>query len=1210
MRGARALSGAAAMLLIMGVAVTAQLAAPGPVHAQPTAQDADTYAQFGRVFPDPQGCERGRPGASPYAEGNVCAVDFLQFTQVEPSFAFMATIDPADYPSLYPEGGRPFSEFFEFQTLHEDFADVLDLEAGEGWSEGLAQSGVVAERERFPLHQIKVTDSSSDIPESERAHFVFSLSVHGIERAGVEGGIRAAEDLITWAATDPDRPLMVSDPTRTVSVGETLRHSVIYFALTNPDGWMRGETLGGGPFYMRYNGNGVDLNRDWPAQGYTFRPYAPFSESESRSFAKVWKHIRDEPWAGGNDLHGMLNAPAFSYTLIGGVRRPFDKNDAAVNTMRKMWADQEERLTWSTLIKENTDAPEDPRMYGVQWGTIWDTIDYTVTGAMGDWFDSPLGLDALGLDNEMALSHLGNCGIGKCYEREIEQLHVDGNKGLIYAQINEALRARTPIFRQPGRTAYIANPQRVRHAGAPPPTTPGNPDLPPQEPVNGSITQPPNAALEFDVLGESDGHFNGGLTVKVTASNLQGVSPGALVGVHVERFGQDDHDEEGDEEGWHEVNADYNQAETYLQAGAVVPVNAPRPGRWRVRLSGSSLNVFDAPPPGVYTIEVGFTSALAWPDPGQIAYDVSNTDFFRDLDEHTLDGFGFTPLNVSSVLDAGTDLSAFDTIVISDVLMPGSHSGAERDAYVGRLQAFVRDGGNLVLTDAALQGLRHISIDGERPFDATVGEGEEARGVVDVLETYAGHVLFNDGERPTYAQFDLAKDVNQAGTAEGGGNRRQMSEPVPVGYSIEDGFFPGTYPIWRVDRDVWEDAGGVTVGLAGAGRLPSVGDADHVTYGELPLGDGVIRILGGLLPMPTTEYDHPFGLGGYGVAFSGYQVFHNMLQWVRPGGTWRVSGQDRFETSAEVARTHWNTVDTVIIAAGGDFADALTAVPLARATNAPILLAPADGLDQAVYDYLLSRNPQPTRAYVIGGEAALSQQVIDDLERVYIPAEGITRLAGATRFETAIAIAEELTSINGDPSTRAVIATGQLFPDALAAGPIAANLGPDNLAAPLLLVATDAIPDSVADYLAHSGITRTLVAGGSAAVSEEVLGALPVPTRIGGANRFETATLLADELAQLRGPITAVTVATGSNFPDALVVGSPGGRDAVPTLLSTPQTLGPAATTAWLTARADQLRTAYIAGGTAALTPAVATELEQITGRGAVHGGAGVRPVE
>jgi putative cell wall-binding protein len=1201
-----------AIATVLAVALAGQLAAPTSAEAMPTATSDAEYEFMGRVFPDPQGCGSQSPGGpvSPYAEGNICATDFLQFQQVQPAFEYMATIDPSDFPAMYENGGRPFAEFFEFQTLHEDFADVLDEEAGEGWSEGLAQSGLSAGRQKFPLQQIKVTDSNSDIPEADRAHFVFSLSIHGIERAGAEGGIRAAEDLITWAATDPDRPLMVSDPTRSVTVGETLRNSVIYFALTNPDGWMRGETLGGGPFYMRYNGNGIDLNRDWPSQGYTFRPYAPHSESESRSFAKVWEHIRDQTtegrFVGGNDLHGMLNAPAFSYTLIGGVMRPFDKNDAAVNTMRKMWADQETRLTWSPLIKENTedDNPADPRMYGVQWGTIWDTINYTVTGALGDWFDSPLGLDALGLDNEMALSHLGNCGTGKCYSHEIEQLHVDGNKGLIYAQVNEALLARAPVFRQPGRTAYAVNPNRQRHQGEDPPSTPGNPDLPAQDTETATITQPPNAAHEFDVLGEGDGHFNGGLTVKVTGSNIQAVSPTALIGVHVERFGLDDHDEAGEEEGWHEVNSDYNQAETYLQAGAVVPVNAPQPGRWRVRLSGSSLNVFDEPPPGIYEIEIGFTNALAWPDPGQIPYDVANTDFFDDMNDHVLDGFGFTPVTAENVRSGAANLSQYDSFILADEALPTAFSEAQLAEYAAQLQAFVEGGGNLVLTDAALQLLRRITIDGERPFDGErEQEGEDSDGnplppvpFVSDLETYAGHVLFNDGDGPTYAEYDLAKEVNQAGTAEGSGNRRQTSEPVPVGYSIEDGFFPGTYPIWRVERDVWEDAGGVTVGLANAGRTPNVGDGNHVTYGELPLGDGQIRILGGLLPQPTTEYDHPFGLGAYGVTFSGYQVLWNLLQHVGPGGSWRLAGENRFQTATEVALRHWNTMDTVIIASGADFPDALAATPLAKETNAPILLTGPDGLPLETYEYLLARNPQPTKAYVIGGEAVIGEQVIEDLERTYIG--DIERLSGADRYETAVAVATELDEITGG-GTKAVIATGQRFPDALAAGPVASNFGEENVATPLLLVQQGSVPEVVAEYLEEAGITETLVAGGTNAVSDAAASALPSATRAFGADRYETAVALAEVLVELRGDdVQAATVATGLNFPDALVVGSAGGRDATPTLLSRGgSSLGPAATTDWLRTNRDRLRSVYLAGGPAVLSQRVATDAEAITGR-------------
>jgi hypothetical protein len=70
------------------------------------------------------------------------------------------------------------------------------------------------------------------------------------------------------------------------------------------------------------------------------------------------------------------------------------------------------------------------------------------------------------------------------------------------------------------------------------------------------------------------------------------------------------------------------------------------------------------------------------------------------------------------------------------------------------------------------------------------------------------------------------------------------------------------------------------------------------------------------------------------------------------------------------------------------------------------------------------------------------------------------------------------------------------------------------------------------------------------------------------------------------------------NFPDALVVGSAGGRDATPTLLSRGgAALGPAATTDWLRANRDRLRAVYLAGGPAVLSQRVATDAEAITGR-------------
>jgi hypothetical protein len=55
-----------------------------------------------------------------------------------------------------------------------------------------------------------------------------------------------------------------------------------------------------------------------------------------------------------------------------------------------------------------------------------------------------------------------------------------------------------------------------------------------------------------------------------------------------------------------------------------------------------------------------------------------------------------------------------------------------------------------------------------------------------------------------------------------------------------------------------------------------------VTLGELRLGKGTIRVIGALLPMPTEQYYHPFGLANYALTYTGYQVLQNSLQWTRP----------------------------------------------------------------------------------------------------------------------------------------------------------------------------------------------------------------------------------------------------------------------------------------------------------------------------------------
>ncbi|MEO7819615.1 MAG: hypothetical protein ABIS18_10835, partial [Actinomycetota bacterium] len=108
--------------------------------------------------------------------------------------------------------------------------------------------------------------------------------------------------------------------------------------------------------------------------------------------------------------------------------------------------------------------------------------------------------------------------------------------------------------------------------------------------------------------------------------------------------------------------------------------------------------------------------------------------------------------------------------------------------------------------------------------------------------------------------------------AEGPEFRHQTYEPIPLGFEIPESRdpFTGFAPLWSIDKTDWERAGGRTVGTGG--------DAE-VTLGEMAVGKGVIRAIGALLPRPSEDFYHPFGLASYSVTYSGYQVLNNLLQW-------------------------------------------------------------------------------------------------------------------------------------------------------------------------------------------------------------------------------------------------------------------------------------------------------------------------------------------
>ncbi len=253
------------------------------------------------------------------------------------------------------------------------------------------------------------------------------------------------------------------------------------------------------------------------------------------------------------------------------------------------------------------------------------------------------------------------------------------------------------------------------------------------------------------------------------------------------------------------------------------------------------------------------------------------------------------------------------------------------------------------------------------------------------------------------------------------------------------------------------------------------------------------------------------------IQHSGAVVLHD-------GRVKRISGPNRYLTAARISQNGWRwSSNTVIIARGDDYADALAGVSLARQLNAPILLTRSDQLLVTTKNEILRLGP--SRAIVLGNVAAVSEQVKQELEELVAVVE---RIGGSNRFDTAVLIAERLIQEQGalGPPNTAVIAYSHNFPDALAAASYAAANG-----YPVLLTRTDQLSGATLNFLTARDIDNTVVVGSEGVIGSAVMAALPNPVRVSGRNRYETAVALAIHF----DPGTShFYVATGIDFPDAI----------------------------------------------------------------------------
>jgi putative cell wall-binding protein len=393
----------------------------------------------------------------------------------------------------------------------------------------------------------------------------------------------------------------------------------------------------------------------------------------------------------------------------------------------------------------------------------------------------------------------------------------------------------------------------------------------------------------------------------------------------------------------------------------------------------------------------------------------------------------------------------------------------------------------------------------------------------------------------------------------------------------------------------------------------------------------------------------------YSYAISGFSVFN----------TSRIFGQDADGTAAaELASVFPPTGSTcpssgsVVLATDQNFPDALSASYLAARLGTGILLTPTGALSSVTSAAL--RLEGITHVYIVGGPLAVSSNVVSQLQGSQAfncggttgltNASGpvnlaVTQVFGQTQYDTAQTVAQYFgaggvgtgafgggyptnpigtsaynttTGLSGTlapassvATPTAILATGQTFPDAMAASAMSYAKK-----WPILLTQQASLAPQASSSIANLGIKQVVVMGGPVAISDAVvtqLASLGVSVlRIAGSDYTNTAQLLAQfELSttintsgQPTGlgwadlgvtPNTyAINVARGDFYADALAGSVVGGVNHSPIVLTlNPTTLGTGIPDLFVAEAGltlpNHVDLVTILGGPQAVTPATAS---------------------
>ena len=344
----------------------------------------------------------------------------------------------------------------------------------------------------FEIFVVKLTDH--EVPDAGKQTLLYSLSVHGDEKGGIEGGVRAIEDLAMAAEdggtiTDGVAGYESStgrDPEfHRYAVEDVLEKQAVYFVNFNIDGWVRGDSTyipPGNGLYTRANWEGTDLNRQMPTVGRIDPNRTdPLWESEMLYGHRLMHEVAEQGIGGrmayGADVHGEGTSRAWVDIMY-----PAGQFDSIKHRRLMSIAERTKSNIDATLymgipddIEAATggDTGEGVEDFGfppntvptkpARWGTVWDTLGYTDTSFIGDYMAEELGVT--GMDYEIALNHADSRPYGRPWAVLLQENYINATRAIIKTAMAYALTQDQDFadfeIDPKGRVGYVFTPEVV-----------------------------------------------------------------------------------------------------------------------------------------------------------------------------------------------------------------------------------------------------------------------------------------------------------------------------------------------------------------------------------------------------------------------------------------------------------------------------------------------------------------------------------------------------------------------------------------------------------------------------------------------------------------------------------------------------------------------------------------------------------------------------